>query len=233
MIRIAVVEDEEKALEELLGLLERYQKEKQEIFDIKTYKNAVIFLTNYQPNYDLIFMDIQMPYMDGMQAAARLRELDTETCLIFVTNLANMAVKGYEVSAFDFVVKPVQYNVLFAKMNRTLDYLMKSKNQKIQIQSAGVRRLIQISDIIYVEVSNHQLVYHTENGDYEVYGTMAKTRSQLEQYGFSLCNNCYLVNLHYVKNVEKYLVVVKDKELQISHPKKKTFMEALNNFIGG
>ena len=233
MIRIAIVEDEEKACQNLQEMLGKYEQQAGENFSIQTFKNAIIFLTNYKADYDVIFMDIQMPHMDGMEAAAKLREIDSETILVFVTNMAGMAVKGYEVAAFDFVVKPLHYESLSMKMDRVIEAVRKKEDQKIILSSQGSKILLNVSDITYVEVNNHQLIYHTGQNEYASYGTIANAAKQLEGRGFALCNKCYLVNLKYVKSVHQFEVTVRNDVLQISHPKKKEFMEALNNYIGG
>ena len=84
-----------------------------------------------------------------------------------------------------------------------------------------------------MEVKDHLLVYHTEEGDFPVYGTISSLREQLEPLGFSLCNNCYLVNLKHVRKVCKLTLTVGEDELLISRPRRKAFLDALNNYIGG
>ena len=233
MVRIAIIEDEQKDIDNLRSLLIKYANEKADHVEIFPFKNAVNFLTGYQPNYDLIFMDIQMPHMNGMEAAAKLRKLDTDTLLIFVTNMANVAVNGYEVGAFDFIVKPVEYASLKLKMDRVLENLALRSDKRIIIQSNGMKIVFLAKEIRYIEVLDHKLIYHTIRGDYEAYGAVSKVAEDLKPYGFSACNKPYLVNLKYVTQVEKYTVTVGDSQLQISHPRKKAFMEDLSAYIGG
>ncbi len=233
MLRIAIVEDEEKEARKLNALLEKFSQDKAVEFQVFQFLNPVFFLNNYSADYDLIFMDIQMPYMDGIEASQKLREIDSFTMLVFVTNMAFLAGKGYEVEAFDFLVKPIDYEYFVNKMTRIINALNRRQEKKIIIQSEGIKHCIPISSIIYIEVANHSLIYHTEDGDFNSYGTMKKAQESLFEYDFELCNNCYLVNLSFVKNVRQFIVKVGNEELKISRPKKKSFMEALNNYIGG
>lgn len=233
LYRVAIVEDDEQDARQLQQLLEQYAAEKGLHIGVDTYQNAVVFLTNYQPRFDIIFMDIEMPYINGMEGAERLRQIDKETLLIFTTNLGHMAAKGYEVEAFDFVVKPLHYESLCLKLNRAVARLALQAGKKIIFTSEGTKICLNTASLYYVEVSDHQLIYHTEAGDYPAYGTMTKVRTQLEPLGFCLCNNCYLVNLRYVRQVRNHVALVGNTELQISHPRRKVFLEALNNYIGG
>jgi DNA-binding LytR/AlgR family response regulator len=178
-------------------------------------------------------MDIEMPHLSGMECAARLRKLDQTTLLIFVTNMGNLAAMGYELEAFDFVVKPLNYELMKLKLNRAMDKLAKQQGDKLLIQSERAHISVRINDIYYVEVSRHQLTYHTAVGNYTAHGTMSQLREQLEPLGFSSCNNCYLINLKYVQRVQGFVVTVNGEELQISHPRKKLFMESLNQYISG
>lgn len=233
MIRVAIVEDEEKAAAHLESLLLRYSRENDCAIDVSKFSNAVSFLANYSAVFDLIFMDIEMPHLNGLDAAAKLRETDKTTLLIFATNMGHMAVRGYEVEAFDFVVKPVQYDALRLKLKRAFAKLAQMRGNDISFTSEGARIRLPSAEVKYIEVRDHQLIYHTAEGDYQVYGTMSALKEQLEPMGFFLCNNCYLVNLKHVRKVQNFTVTVGGDELQISRPRKKAFLEALNNYIGG
>ena len=76
MLHIVVVEDEQKDRELIIDYIEKYATENEESIKVSQFENARLFLSNYNPIYDLVFLDIQMPLLDGMQAAERLRELD-------------------------------------------------------------------------------------------------------------------------------------------------------------
>lgn len=233
MIRVAIVEDEKEASANLKALLLRFAQENDCRIETTEYNNAVSFLTNYTAGFDIIFMDIEMPHMSGLDAAAKLRETDKTTLLIFATNLGHMAARGYEVEAFDFIVKPVQYDALRMKMKRALTKLSQMKSNDLSFTSEGVKIRMPSASVRYVEIRDHQLLYHTEEGDFQAYGTMSAVREQMEPHGFSLCNSCYLINLKHVRRVQKFTVTVGEDELQISRPRRKDFLEALNNYIGG
>ena len=234
MYRIALVEDDDRDAGRITDLLEKYKTEENSSFnyEIIRFNNAIVFLTNYKANYDIVFMDIEMPHMNGMEAARKLRELDSSTMLIFITNVAKMAQHGYEVEAFDFLVKPVEYDIILFKMRRILERLEKNESYKLLIRVDGAQVCLESNEILYIEVINHNLIYHTEKGNFESRGTIGKIRDELELYGFYMCNNCYLVNLKHVKWVKSFVVKVGDDELQVSHPRKKAFLAALNEYIG-
>ena len=118
-MKIAIVEDNSASAEKLRGYLRQYGEENQKEFDITLFGDAVSFLDRYSP-FDMVFMDIELPGMDGMEAARRLREVDLQAILLFVTNMARFAVKCYEVDAMDYLVKPVQYGSFSLKLRRAL-----------------------------------------------------------------------------------------------------------------
>ena len=132
MINIAIVEDEKVASDLIYDYLLDYGKKSGEEFNVTVFKDPLALLDNYKPAYDLIFMDIMMPNMDGMQASHKLRELDSSVLLIFITNMGDYAVKGYDVGASAFIKKPVSYFDFEQKMNRAI-YTIKSRDDKVLI----------------------------------------------------------------------------------------------------
>ncbi len=232
MYRIAIVDDEPGAAESLRQLIQRGAGSLNQEVETFVFPGAVQFMTNYQANYDIVFMDIEMPDLNGMDCAARLREIDHSTLLIFATNLGHMAALGYSVEAFDFIVKPVNYEMLLGKLKRAFSQVERNRDHNVNFVSDGIRMVISSAEIRYLEVKDHQLIFHTEGGDYPAYGTMTSMRSRLEPLGFSLCNNCYLVNLRFVRRVEKMFVTVGSDVLQISRPRRKAFLQSLNDYIG-
>ncbi|MGN0806744.1 MAG: LytR/AlgR family response regulator transcription factor, partial [Candidatus Coproplasma sp.] len=133
MIRIAIVEDEKQQYEILNSYLQRYGAENGETFDVRYFLDAVEFVSDYRYDFDLIFMDIMMPDLDGMKAAEKLRAIDGKVPLIFVTNMAQYAIQGYSVSARYFLLKPVNYDDFAIKMKDTLLYIKKEQSNAFLI----------------------------------------------------------------------------------------------------
>ena len=121
MVRIAIVEDTQTDSKTLMRYVKEYTRLVNVEVEISVFDNAVKFLDKYTPKFDIVFMDIEMPYINGMEASKKLRELDQKVILIFVTNLAKYAIKGYEVQAFDFVVKPITYHDFTLKFVKSND----------------------------------------------------------------------------------------------------------------
>ena len=102
MLRVAVAEDNPKDRERLLSFLKKYGEEKDVQIEVAEYTDGSELLDQYRPCYDVIFLDVEMPQMDGMKAAEKIRETDEEVILIFITNMAKYAIRGYEVQALDY-----------------------------------------------------------------------------------------------------------------------------------
>lgn len=231
MIRVAIVEDTQRDSDQLVSFLEQYSREKGTEFSISTFPNAIQFLQQYRGEYDMIFMDIDMPVLNGMNAAQSLREIDPSVMLIFVTALARYAVNGYEVNAFDFIVKPIQYNLFAAKMTRAVKRLAAAVRKKLLIRSGDKSVRVYVDEILYVEILGHNLTFHTERQSVSTRGSLKDAMEALEGDDFALCNKSCFANLHHVEMIDGDEAVMDNGDrLQISRPRKTEFMQQIADY---
>ena len=174
---IAIVEDEVEEAETLRSYFARYTQEYGTAFTVTHFLTAEAFLNRYRPVYDLVLMDICLPKTSGMDAAALLRRVDQSVPLIFVTNMAQFAVKGYEVDAFDFVVKPVSYANFVLKIHRLLGKLAARREGEVLVTQSDHMIRLPASQIKYIEISGHRMVYHTTGGDVNAYGNLREAEA--------------------------------------------------------
>lgn len=235
MIRVAIVEDDKRAVMNLEAQLKEYQSGREIKFQIESYQNAIRFLDQYRMGFDIIFMDIDMPYIDGMEAARQLRKIDENVVLVFVTSLAQYAVQGYDVGAMDFLVKPVKYKVLEQKLDRALSAVSKNRGKKIIIRSENRIKVIDSQSLLYIEMYDHYLHFHLEDSGeiYRLRGTLAAAKEMLDELYFEECNKGMLVNLSKVDAVEGFEVILMNGErLPVSRAKKSSFLKRLAEYFG-
>lgn len=229
-MRAAIVEDEHEAAEKLKKFATQFSQEHQLDLEIDVFSDVEVFLLQQAGTYSLVFMDILMPKMDGLSAAKQLREKGSRAALIFVTNMAQMAIRGYEVDALDFMVKPVSYESFVMKMRHALRYLERFIDDSLVIAIPGGVRRFSIRTIHYIEVNGHYLVVHTTDGPQQVRGSLQAVEEKLKQRQFFRCNNCYLVNLGFVERTEGAKVIVAGVPLQMSRPRMKPFLKRLTEY---
>lgn len=232
MLRIAIVEDEDGYITTLKEYLCRYEKEFAEDIEVTVYRDGDGITADYHAQFDIILMDIQMKFVDGMTAAEEIREKDSEVVIIFITNMTQYAIRGYEVDALDYVVKPVSYFAFSQKLKKAAKRIKRKKDVYIALPVKGGIMRVNVEDIYYVESQGHNLVYHTSEKVYTISGTMKSAEDELEKYGFFRGNKCYLINLGYVDGVQDKCAVVKGESLQISRPRFNSFMQALTKHWG-
>lgn len=231
--RVAVIDDQQNYLDDLCKNLERYAQERHCEFLIQSSTSVVDFVSDYAADYDIIFLDVIMPDLDGIAAASRIRQLDNEVCIIFVTNYAQYAIHGYEVQAFSYILKPFLYGNFALTMDKTLRYCRTRQNDDFVLQTPDGFFRFPIRELIYVESQEHTLVYHSLKEDIRKRGKLSDAEKALKDRGFCRCGVSFLVNLRCIKKIENQTVSLNDgSQLVISRRYKTAFLAEFAAFIG-
>ena len=233
MIRVAIVEDEAAVRDQLMGYVQRYMRQYDAQIEVAMFTDGVEILEEYRPDYDIIFLDVEMQHLDGMETASRIRALDSDALLIFITNMAQYAIKGYAVGALDYVLKPVPYFAFSQQLQKATGQLARRARRYLAVPVDGGMRRLDEASVYYIESEGHRIHFYTEDGDFSAPGALKAWEEKLEPHGFARCNSGYLVNLAYVSSVQMNTVQVGPHQLQASRPRRKAFLEALADYIGG
>ncbi|PWJ21557.1 LytTR family two component transcriptional regulator [Faecalicatena orotica] len=232
-LKVAILDDTKSDAQILVKYIEKFQVERNDTIQADVYEASFDFLEEYNSQYDVIFLDIEMPGSDGLQVAHEIRKKDQAVGIIFVTNMAQYAISGYEVNAIDFIVKPVSYYLFSEKLEKAIRFSKRREQRQILLNSkAGVHRIL-LSDILYVEKEKDNLVFHTLGETIRVPGTIKTLKDKLGNMSFSECTHGCLVNFENVRYIGKDMVLVGKKELPLSRRMRKQFIEEYAEYIGG
>lgn len=240
-MRVAIVDDELEMTNQIRSFLERYQREQSVYMEVDVYHRGDDFAQGYKHEvdddfgytYDLIILDVEMPGINGIETAQEIRKVDSNTIIMFITNLAEYAIHGYSVEAIDYVLKPITYEDFAMKISKAMRYVERNVKRQIILHTSEGDIPVSVADIYYIEVVRHYLHYHTTSGKYEVRGVMKQLEQELQELKFRRCNQSYLVNLAHVKAIRGNDVVVGNDYVPISRNKKSEFMEAFAKYVGG
>ena len=175
----------------------------------------------------------EAPVGTAEETAQRIRELDDDVLLIFITNMAQYAIKGYSVGALDYVLKPVPYFAFSQQLQKAVNQLARRARHYLAVPVDGGMRRLDTAAIYYMESDGHKVCFYTEDGDFIAPGALKAFEEKLANRPFARCNSGYLVNLAQVRGVQQSEVQVGPHTLQISRPRRKAFLAALADYIGG
>ena len=233
MPRIAVVDDQPDMRQQLCSMIDQYSRENNCMLEVTTFSDGAQIITNYCKGFDIIFLDVEMKHLDGMETARRIRERDGGVLIVFITNMAQYAIRGYAVGALDYVLKPVPYFAFSQQLQKALGQLEKRERHYLAVAVDGGMRRLDAAEIYYLESEGHKVHFYTEKEDFVVPGTLKNYEEKLVGRAFARCNSGYLVNLAQVSGVQQDMVQVGPYTLQISRPRRKAFMAELADYIGG
>lgn len=233
MVSVAIVEDDPGYTKRLREYLKKYEEEYREPLQVTAYSDGDEIVENYRGQFDLILMDIEMRFMDGMAAAEQIRKQDSRVIIIFITNMAQYAIRGYAVDALDYVLKPISYFAFSQRIRRAMGRMKKREEHYVVVNTKNGVYKIPASQLYWVESQGHRLTYHTKDAQYEsTTASIGKLEKELGSANFFRCNKCYLINLRFVTGIEKDDVLLGDKNIPVSRAKKSDLKKALVAYMG-
>ncbi len=231
--KVAIVEDNENDIKILKNYIDKYSADENIKVDIYTFINGLDFLDEIKENYDVVFMDIEMPLMNGMETAKKLREMDETVSIIFTTSMVQYAVEGYEVGALDFMVKPITYYNFSKKIKRAFLNSRHNNDKNMILNKDGMFILLSVSDIYYIEKNHNNLIVHSAEGEFKKRGSINQIIEEFAPYGFAVCTSGCLVNLKHIKEIRKDSLVIQGGIIPISRRHKKLFINSFIDYYGG
>ena len=240
MIKVGLCDDITDYNKKMENYIIRYGNENHIKVKITAYGSGSQLLLNFQKRkFDIIFLDVSMPELDGFETAERIRSIDENVVIVFCTSFYTIsnAGKGFEVDAEDFLSKPLLYKKVEHLLNKVYKKKLLCAEEKLFLKCQDGLITLQLSDIIYIQVRNKLLILHTNKGEIQSSQRMRELEERLSRKLFFRCHNSYIVNFDYVEGLKNDSVLVKDKnqqlkEIPVSKYKKEEFMKELAIYVG-
>ncbi len=227
MLRIAICDDSEDDREILKSLLEKcyISADEDVVYEFSSGKNAVSFLQKHPGEIDLLFGDIEMPNLSGMEAAEAIRAFDASIQLIFVTGYPDYVFDGYRVGAMDYLVKPVKEDRLREVLER-IRTLLGYKSRCYCLKNTEGSYRFYYSDISYFYSDKRKIVLVSKGKEIDFYGKLDALETELDD-SFVRIHQRYLVNASHVEKIGHSSVMVDGRELPVSRSLKEGAVKKL------
>ena len=238
MLKVALCDDVTEYNKKMESYIRRYGEENHVDVKVISYMSGSQLLLHYQQRkFDIIFLDISIPDMDGFEIAKRIREIDQKITIIFCTSYYTImnAAKGFEVEAEDFLSKPILYKKIEKILNKVYGKKMVDAEEKLIVKCQDGIYTLQLSDIIYLETSNKTVLLHSVRGVYICYQKIRDLEERLSDKLFYRCHNCFLVNMDYIETLKGDDIVLTKGDrntIPVSKYRKDGLLKALAMYVG-
>lgn len=235
-IRIAVVEDETEQYEYVSKLLLKWSEQSGESISVTHVTCAEEYLINYnQPDaFDVLFLDVYMKQMNGMELAKEVRKYDREVQMVFLTGVSDYVFEGYEIGAVRYLLKPIVQEKLEETMAVVLEKLKQKSDDYLSFKYQGDMIRLLRSDIFYVEVYGHYLRMVTKTDTFEWKDSLQSMKSKLDTRRFAEANRSTIVNMEYVNKITREECLLEDGTcIHVSKGAYKGLNEAFMKFYVG
>lgn len=232
MFTCVICEDEDVQRNKIKNYITMILKDLHIPYKILEFDSGERLLNAYPSPADIIFLDIQMEELSGMDTAKEIRTFDTDVEIIFITGLNQYMQQGYEVNARRYLTKPIEYDVFVKQVKPCIEAILKRQENYIWVRSGNVVYKVPVDTILYVETYGRQVNIYTTKQVYSTYMTISSIEKELQIGNFFRCQKSILINLRYVDALGKEVVIIGDKEIPVSRLRMKPLKKELAKIIG-
>lgn len=214
-IKIALCDDQEQYIDMLMKHVERYGNEVDTEFNITVYNSGRKLIDDIKTDskmYDIVFLDVEMPEINGLKIAEAIRQMSEDIVLCFVTGHEQYAREAYQVEALGYIVKPVAYNELKKLLRRAVIMVKyehdnrKSGKNYIEVPVSGDKRIVDVRTIKYIEKNRNQCILHFSDSELKCYESLKKMYNRLDNELFVYVHQGYIVNFDEIKEVKENVI---------------------------
>lgn len=233
IVHAAICDDEAVFRSQLRSLLEKHSSERGYECVIHEYVSGEDLLTNLDSRTQLLFLDVGMPGITGIETARKINEMPQTIITLFVTSMVQYAIEGYDVHAFAFLAKPVRYPKFAEVVDSAIERLSQTGSRRILVKQGQDTVIVPTSDIYYVESFAHRMKVALQNSELMTASSMKDFEKDLEGCGFFRIHRCYLVNCRHVTSVRDQRVILDNgDDIPLSKQRRQEFMKELDRLIG-
>ena len=230
MLLVSIIDPSKEDVTHLSALIARYFRRSGTAYVQRVYQSGMEFVRSAE-NSDIVFLETDLEKLDGLETARIIRKLGNEAQLIFIARGAEMAIHGYSVDALDYLLKPVEPAAVERALDKAVRRLSSRSCAYLALKLPNGTASISTNDITYVEVFDHNLVYHTTGGDYTVRGRLGDVYEQLDHDYFLACNRSFIVNLRYVTEICTDHVILNGTKISVSKSHRKEIQSRFSAFM--
>ncbi len=228
MLKIAICDDEVNIVDKIKIIIQNYPKS---TFEIKTYTSGEELIKESK-NFNIIFLDIDMNGINGIETGKKIREYDKLVKIIYVTNYTDYTSYAFSVHAFGYILKPVKEKEIYNQLDEVLSYSHEESSEILEFNTTEGNIRIDLKDIYYFEYKLRKVVMKTKNCKYTIKQKISEIGKHMEQYGFIMPHKSFSVNLYNVKSVKGYDIYMMDESIiPLSQKKSTQFRSSLNMYI--
>lgn len=233
MINVAVCDDNSNFVSILQQYIKRYREEKKINLSIECFESGEEFLQIYCHQFNIIFLDIKMKKVNGIEVAKTIRKVDSEVIIVFVTSIFDYISMGYILDISNYLIKPIQYGTFQNEMDRLIIKCQRQDDGFIIVDNDSGSYKLFFNRIKYIETYKHNILFRLDDNTSVVcYNTMKNMETFLKNQYFSRCHASYIVNLRFVTRFSKLIITLKtNEEIPVSQNKRANFMKDLANYF--
>lgn len=233
-IRVLVCDDELSVRRQIVSYVEKLCARLGAQAQIWTFSDGEQLVAHCDEAVDFAFLDIEMPVMDGLEAARELRRKDSGVCIVFMTNYEKYAIRGYEVGAWRYMLKPLQEEIFLREMEEPFRSALRSAGRCFCIKGSNGLYCVEPEQLIYAEtLPNHQIAVHTRREVFTAGSSLRALEQQADPARFFRCHNAFLINFQYVARIGNELSLKDGSVVPISRYRRAELLKRFTAYLGG